>query len=42
MSVAPTGMTVAVEPPTGSVGPASGAGATGLPVSWPGKNPPRT
>src|ERR1700727_92255 len=35
-------MTVAGERPTGSVGPARGAGATGLPVSWPGKKPPQT
>src|ERR1700722_1220475 len=35
-------MTVAVERPTGSVVPVSGAGATGRPVSWPGKKPPQT
>ena len=42
MSVVPTGMSVAAELPTGMVVPASGYGATGLAVSWPGKNPPQT
>ena len=42
MSVVPTGITVAVDPPIGIVVPASGSGETGLAVSWPGKNPPQT
>ena len=42
VSVVPTGITVAAEPPTGTVVPASGAGGTGLAVSWPGKNPFQT
>jgi hypothetical protein len=40
--VVPTGITVAAEPPTGTVVPSSGAGGTGSAVSWPGKNPPQT
>jgi hypothetical protein len=42
MSVVPTGITVAAEPPTGTVVPTSAAGETGLAVSWPGKNSPQT
>ncbi|MEV5533818.1 hypothetical protein [Streptomyces prunicolor] len=42
MSLVPTGITVAEEPPIGIVRPVSGPGATGSPVNWPGKNPPQT